>query len=161
MEEVKLDQMNKNKKQAAARRKETEKREVENSTRRNLAGVRVKQQNLVYVIGLEPTKKDEAMLLETLRGKEYFGQYGDIEKIVVSKAKPGATNQGIGVYVTFKRKEDAATCIEAVDGSSNGERILRYVVIRCISLESALILQGTIWYDKILLCILTRRDMHE
>lgn len=117
--------MNKNKKQAAAKRKETEKKEVENSTRRNLAGVRVKQQNLVYVIGLEPTKKDESMLLETLRGKDYFGQYGDIEKIVVSKAKAGATNQGIGVYVTFKRKEDAATCIEAVDGSSNGERILR------------------------------------
>lgn len=119
--------MNKNKKQAAARRKETEKREVETSARRNLAGVRVKQQNLVYVIGLEPTKKDETVLLDTLRGSKFFGQYGDIEKIVVSKAKPGATNQGIGVYVTFRRKEDAATCIEAVDGSANGDRILRSV----------------------------------
>ncbi|KAL2411036.1 General negative regulator of transcription subunit 4 [Exophiala dermatitidis] len=123
-EEFKLDQMNKNKK-AAAKRKETEKREVENSSRRNLAGVRVKQQNLVYVIGLIPQIKDEQALLQTLRGPEYFGQYGEIEKIVVSKAKPGAANQGIGVYVTYARKEDAALCINTVDGSLNGDRVLR------------------------------------
>ena len=117
--------MNKHKRQAAAKRKETEKREVETSSRRNLAGVRVKQQNLVYVIGLVPDLKDESGLLQTLRGKEYFGQYGDVEKIVVSKAKPGAINQGIGVYVTFATKEAAATCINSVDGSENGERTLR------------------------------------
>ncbi|KIX03697.1 uncharacterized protein Z518_07250 [Rhinocladiella mackenziei CBS 650.93] len=124
-EEFKLDQLNKNKKQAAAKRKETEKREVENSARRNLAGVRVKQQNLVYVIGLIPQIKDEQALLQTLRGPDYFGQYGEIEKIVVSKAKPGAANQGIGVYVTYARKEDAALCINTVDGSPNGDRVLR------------------------------------
>jgi len=87
--------------------------------------VRVKQQNLVYVIGLIPSIKDESSLLQTLRGPEYFGQYGDIEKIVVSKAKPGAVNQGIGVYVTYARKEDAALCISTVDGSLNGDRVLR------------------------------------
>ncbi|KIV92163.1 hypothetical protein PV10_06624 [Exophiala mesophila] len=124
-EEFKLDQMNKNKKQAAAKRKETEKREVESSSRRNLAGVRVKQQNLVYVIGLIPSIKDEQALLQTLRGPEYFGQYGEIDKIVVSKTKPGAANQGIGVYVTYARKEDAALCINSVDGSLNGDRVLR------------------------------------
>ncbi|ETN39083.1 uncharacterized protein HMPREF1541_05305 [Cyphellophora europaea CBS 101466] len=124
-EEFKADQANKNKKQIAARRKETEKREVETSSRRNLAGVRVKQQNLVYVIGLVPQTKDESALLQTLRGPEYFGQYGDIDKIVVSKAKPGAPNQGVGVYVTYARKEDAALCIQTVDGSMNGDRMLR------------------------------------
>lgn len=72
-----------------------------------------------------PTLKDEQQLLQTLRGDSYFGQYGDIEKIVVSKAKPGAANQGIGVYVTFARKEDAALCISMVDGSLNGDRVLR------------------------------------
>ena len=124
-EEFKADQQNKTKKQAAARRKETEKKEVETSSRRNLAGVRVKQQNLVYVIGLLPQIKDESTLLQTLRGPDYFGQYGDIDKIVVSKAKPGSTNQGIGVYVTYARKEDAALCISTVDGSVNGDRVLR------------------------------------
>ena len=82
------------------------------------------------MIGLVPSLKDansEHNLLQTLRGLEYFGQYGEIDKIVVSKPKPGATNQGIGVYVTFARKEDAATCISAVDNSLNGDRVLRYV----------------------------------
>jgi len=85
----------------------------------------VKQTNLVYVIGLIPTIKDESSLLQTLRGPEYFGQYGEIEKIVVSKAKASSASQGIGVYVTYTRKEDAALCIQTVDGSMNGDRVLR------------------------------------
>lgn len=44
---------------------------------------------------------------------------------MVSKAKPGGANQGIGVYVTYARKEDAALCINSVDGSLNGDRVLR------------------------------------
>lgn len=118
----------KHRKAAAAKKKEAEKREIEASSRKNLAGVRVVQKNLVYVIGLNPTIRDENQLLQTLRGKDYFGQYGEIEKIVVSKAKPGGNpNQGIGVYVTYSRRSDAATCIAAVDGSVNGDRVLRYV----------------------------------
>lgn len=119
----------KHRKAAAAKKKEAEKREIEASSRKNLAGVRVVQKNLVYVIGLNPTIRDEGQLLQTLRGPEYFGQYGEIDKIVVSKAKPGGNpNQGIGVYVTFSRKVDAASCIAAVDGSTNGDRLLRFVI---------------------------------
>ncbi|KAL4929095.1 CCR4-NOT core ubiquitin-protein ligase subunit MOT2 [Aspergillus undulatus] len=125
-DEFKADLALKHRKAAAAKKKEAEKREIEASSRKNLAGVRVVQKNLVYVIGLNPTIRDESQLLQTLRGKDYFGQYGDIEKIVVSKAKPGGNpNQGIGVYVTYARKSDAATCISAVDGSGNGDRVLR------------------------------------
>ncbi|CEO60559.1 Putative CCR4-NOT core complex subunit Not4 [Penicillium brasilianum] len=125
-EEFKADLALKHRKAAAAKKKEAEKREIEASSRKNLAGVRVVQKNLVYVIGLNPTIRDENQLLQTLRGRDYFGQYGDIEKIVVSKAKPGGNpHQGIGVYVTFSRKIDAATCIAAVDGSANGDRVLR------------------------------------
>ncbi|KAJ5646874.1 hypothetical protein N7490_003246 [Penicillium lividum] len=125
-EEFKADLALKHRKAAAAKKKEAERREIEASSRKNLAGVRVVQKNLVYVIGLNPTIRDENQLLQTLRGKEYFGQYGEIEKIVVSKAKPGGNpHQGIGVYVTFSRKFDAASCITAVDGSSNGDRVLR------------------------------------
>ncbi|KAK2744330.1 transcriptional repressor general negative regulator of transcription subunit 4 [Onygenales sp. PD_40] len=125
-DEFKADLALKHRKAAAAKKREAEKREIEASSRRNLAGVRVVQKNLVYVIGLNPTIRDENQLLQTLRGDQYFGQYGDIEKIVVSKAKPGGNpNQGIGVYVTFARKADAATCIAAVDGSPNGDRVLR------------------------------------
>ncbi|OAX83149.1 hypothetical protein ACJ72_02491 [Emergomyces africanus] len=125
-DEFKADLALKHRKAAAAKKREAEKREIEASSRKNLAGVRVVQKNLVYVIGLNPTIRDESQLLQTLRGDQYFGQYGDIEKIVVSKAKPGGNpNQGIGVYVTFARKADAATCIAAVDGSPNGDRVLR------------------------------------
>ncbi|KAL3436974.1 hypothetical protein BDV09DRAFT_34137 [Aspergillus tetrazonus] len=125
-DEFKADLALKHRKAAAAKKKEAEKREIEASSRKNLAGVRVVQKNLVYVIGLNPTIRDESQLLQTLRGKDYFGQYGEIEKIVVSKAKPGGNpNQGIGVYVTYAKKSDAATCIAAVDGSGNGDRILR------------------------------------
>ncbi|TPR04723.1 hypothetical protein CAN33_0031160 [Aspergillus niger] len=125
-DEFKADLALKHRKAAAAKKKEAEKREIEASSRKNLAGVRVVQKNLVYVIGLNPTIRDENQLLLTLRGRDYFGQYGDIEKIVVSKAKPGGNpNQGIGVYVTYARKADAATCIAAVDGSANGDRVLR------------------------------------
>ncbi|PYH93064.1 hypothetical protein BO71DRAFT_420374 [Aspergillus ellipticus CBS 707.79] len=125
-DEFKADLALKHRKAAAAKKKEAEKREIEASSRKNLAGVRVVQKNLVYVIGLNPTIRDESQLLQTLRGRDYFGQYGDIEKIVVSKAKPGGNpNQGIGVYVTYTRKGDAATCIAAVDGSANADRVLR------------------------------------
>lgn len=128
MNRFKADLALKHRKATAAKKKEVEKREIEASSRKNLAGVRVVQKNLVYVIGLNPSIRDENQLLQTLRGREYFGQYGEIDKIVVSKAKPGGNpNQGIGVYVTYATKADAATCIAAVDGSPNGDRVLRLV----------------------------------
>lgn len=114
------------KKQAAMRQKEAQKKEADHLNRKHLSGLRVVQKNLVYVTGLSPRIQEE-QLLETLRGDQYFGQYGKIIKIVVSKAKQGShPSQSVGVYVTFARKEDAATCIAAVDGSQNGERTLRY-----------------------------------
>lgn len=82
------------------------------------------QKNLVYVTGLTPHVQEDT-LLQILRSDQYFGRYGEIIKIVVSKAKDTAHPQSVGVYVTYKRKEDAAQCIAAVDGSKNGDRILR------------------------------------
>lgn len=112
------------KKKAEQRQKEAQKREVESLNRKHLSGLRVIQKNLVYVVGLSPsTREDE--ILQTLRGEKYFGQYGKIIKIVVSKAKSAETGGSLGVYVTFARKEDAARCIAAVNGSQNGDRVLR------------------------------------
>ncbi|KAF2804600.1 uncharacterized protein BDZ99DRAFT_148137 [Mytilinidion resinicola] len=112
------------KKNAALRQKEKQKVEADNLSRKHLAGLRVVQKNLVYVTGLTPTIQDDS-LHEMLRGNEYFGQYGKIIKIVVSKAKDTAHSNSVGVYVTFSRKEDATACIAAVDGSQNGPRTLR------------------------------------
>ncbi|KAF2652675.1 hypothetical protein K491DRAFT_706301 [Lophiostoma macrostomum CBS 122681] len=113
------------KKNAALRQKEAQKAEADSLSRKHLAGLRVVQKNLVYVTGLTPTIREDR-LLDTLRGNDYFGQYGKIIKIVVSKARENAQHQqSVGVYVTFARKEDAAACISAVDGSQNGDRTLR------------------------------------
>ncbi|RDL36508.1 RING protein [Venustampulla echinocandica] len=115
------------KKKAEQRQKEAQKREVESLNRKHLSGLRVVQKNLVYVVGLSPAIRDDE-ILQTLRGDKYFGQYGKIIKIVVSKSKQGdptQSSQGLGVYVTFARKDDAARCIAAVNGSQNGDRILR------------------------------------
>ncbi|KAF2136262.1 uncharacterized protein K452DRAFT_237655 [Aplosporella prunicola CBS 121167] len=125
MANYKADLAQQAKKKAAARQKEAQKREADSLSRKHLAGLRVVQKNLVYVTGLNPTTREDK-LLETLRGDQYFGQYGKIVKIVVSKAKDTShPQQSVGVYVTFARKEDAATCIAAVDGSINGDRTLR------------------------------------
>ena len=124
-EEQKADVALQARKKALARKKETEQKQVETNNRKHLAGLRVVQKNLVYVVGLSQQSSEEEFL-KTLRGDQYFGQYGKIIKIVVSKAKAGSNNDtSIGVYVTFERREDAAKCIAAVDGSRNLERPLR------------------------------------
>lgn len=116
---------NQKKRATEQRQRETQKREVEKESRKNLIGVRVVQKNLVYVTGLSPLVKEDE-LLKTLRRPEFFGQYGNIQKISISNRKtPDTQNQSLGIYVTFEKKEDAAKCIQAVNGSVNGDRILR------------------------------------
>ena len=91
-----------------------------------MAGLRVLQKNLVYVVGMDITGDEHA--LETLRGPNHFGQYGEIIKIVASKAKEGyAGHTSTGIYVTFASKDDAKTCIQAVDGTPHDGRVLRLV----------------------------------
>lgn len=105
--------------------KEVQKRESEKDARKNLVGIRVVQKNLVYVTGLTPTVREDE-LLRTLRKPEFFGQYGSIQKISISNRKnQEGLNQSLGIYVTFDKKEDAQRCIQAVNGSQNGERVLK------------------------------------
>lgn len=102
-----------------------QKRESEKDARKNLVGIRVVQKNLVYVTGLTPTVREDE-LLRTLRQPEFFGQYGNIQKISISNRKnQEGQNQSLGIYVTFEKKEDAQRCIQAVNGSKNGDRILK------------------------------------
>lgn len=118
-------QKNQKKRAQEQRQKEVQQRQAERNDRKNLVGVRVIQKNLVYVTGLQPTVREDE-LMKTLRKPEFFGQYGNIQKISISNRK-GADghNQSLGIYVTFEKKEDAAKCIQAVNGSVNGDRVLR------------------------------------
>ncbi|KAI0602173.1 hypothetical protein F4775DRAFT_581909 [Biscogniauxia sp. FL1348] len=118
-------QKNQKKRATEQRQKEVQKREAEKESRKNLQGVRVVQKNLVYVTGLTPTVREDE-LLKTLRKPEFFGQYGNIQKISISNRKSSdGQQQSLGIYVTFEKKEDAARCIQAVHGSQNGDRILK------------------------------------
>ncbi|KAG5518419.1 hypothetical protein PMAC_002813 [Pneumocystis sp. 'macacae'] len=121
-EEWKMSQHRKNQR----KQKDRERKEQETITRKHLANMRVVQKNLVYVIGLSPKAANEE-LLQTLRGHDYFGQYGKIQKIVINKKNASHPNGSgsLGVYITYYRKEDAAKAIAAVDGSLNDGRILR------------------------------------
>ncbi|TDZ59769.1 General negative regulator of transcription subunit 4 [Colletotrichum trifolii] len=118
-------QKNQKKRAQEQKQKEVQKREAEKENRKNLVGVRVVQKNLVYVTGLTPTVREDE-LLKTLRKPEFFGQYGNIQKISISNRKSqDGQNQSLGIYVTFEKKEEAQRCIQAVNGSQNGDRVLR------------------------------------
>ncbi|OLN85188.1 General negative regulator of transcription subunit 4 [Colletotrichum chlorophyti] len=122
---------NQKKRAADQKQKEQQKREVEKENRKNLVGVRVVQKNLVYVTGLTPTVREDE-LLKTLRKPEFFGQYGNIQKISISNRKSSdGQNQSLGIYVTFEKKEDAQRCIQAVNGSQNGDRALLKAMQGC------------------------------
>lgn len=88
------------------------KTKVSAEARKHLSTVRVVQRNLVYIVGLPADLCDESLL----ERKEYFGQYGEILKVSISRSA-SATNQQASsnnVYITYAREEDAVRCIQAV-----------------------------------------------
>jgi CCR4-NOT transcription complex subunit 4 len=84
--------------------------------RTQLAIMRVIRRNLVYTVGLPPKLASE----EILRKPDYFGQYGKIAKIVLNRSQVQAdgpeSRRSASAYVTFQYKQDALTCILALDG---------------------------------------------
>lgn len=76
--------------------------------RAELAGFRVIQRDLVYVIGISSKIASE----DILRQYEYFGQYGPIKKIVINSQSQRPT---VSAYITFYNTEDAFECIYAVE----------------------------------------------
>lgn len=125
-EEWKYEQSKQSRKDREKKQKEKERKEHEQANRKHLAGMRVIQKNLVYVVGLNPAAPSDE-LHAILRSDKYFGQYGKILKIVINKRNPppGSStlqhhpigNAGFGVYVTFSKKEEAQKCINAIDGT--------------------------------------------
>lgn len=99
------------------KQKERERKELEGLGRRQLANVRVVQRNVVYVVGIAARFAKEE-LIPTLRSNEFFGQYGKITKMVLVKRTPSGGAPVVGLYITYNRREDAARCISAVDGTA-------------------------------------------
>ncbi|MCL7034119.1 hypothetical protein MKW94_016476 [Papaver nudicaule] len=84
--------------------------------RKNLSSVRVIQRNLVYIIGIPSTLADE----DLLQHKEYFGQYGKVMKVSMSRNAGGSiqysSTNTCSVYITYSREEEAVRCIQSVHG---------------------------------------------
>lgn len=93
--------------------------------RMHLNNVRVIQRNLVYIIGLPLNLADEALLQQ----KEYFGQYGKVLKVSISRTATGAiqhsANNSCCVYITYSKEDDAIRCIQSVHSYILDGRSLR------------------------------------
>lgn len=84
--------------------------------RKQLANVRVVQRNLVYIVGLPIELADE----DILQRKDYFGQYGKVLKVSMSRTATGLIqqfpNNTCSVYITYAKEEEAVRCIQSVHG---------------------------------------------
>ncbi|CAH8380784.1 unnamed protein product [Eruca vesicaria subsp. sativa] len=98
-------------------RKKTQKSKLKPSEgRKQLASVRVVQRNLVYIVGLPLDLADE----DILQRKEYFGRYGKVLKVSMSRTATGLIqqfpNNTCSVYITYAKEEEAVRCIQSVHG---------------------------------------------
>ncbi|XP_016436263.2 uncharacterized protein LOC107762420 [Nicotiana tabacum] len=96
-----------------------------NEVKKDLTNVRVIQRKMAYVIGLPLSLADE----DLLQRKEYFGQYGKVTKISLSRTTGGAiqqfVNDSCSVYITYSKEEEAVRCIQSVHGFVLEDRYLR------------------------------------
>lgn len=120
----KENQANRERRARAAKKQELASKQADSLSRKHLAGIRVRRQNLVYVTGLRLNTSDP-QLSDKLRGEQFFGQYGKIDKIVVNRAKDSRALQPVGVYITYFEKDAAALCIAMVNDSQNAGGTIR------------------------------------
>ncbi|XP_071738532.1 uncharacterized protein [Rutidosis leptorrhynchoides] len=93
--------------------------------KKDLSNVRVIQRKMAYIIGLPLSLADE----DLLKRKDYFGQYGKVTKVSLSRTAGGTVQQFVNdtcsVYVTFSKEEEAVRCIQSVHGYVLDGRFLR------------------------------------
>lgn len=93
--------------------------------KKDLTNVRVIQRKMAYVIGLPLSLADE----ELLQRKEYFGLYGKVSKVSLSRTSGGTiqqfVNDSCSVYITYSKEEEAIRCIQSVHGFLLDGRLLR------------------------------------
>ncbi|KAL9241043.1 hypothetical protein vseg_015202 [Gypsophila vaccaria] len=94
-------------------------------SRKQLTNVRVIQRNLVYIVGLPLDLADE----DLLQHEEYFGQYGKVLKVSISRTSAGTiqqfANSTCSVYITYAREDEAMRCIQSVHAFILDDRPLR------------------------------------
>ena len=91
---------------------------------KRLTNLRVIQKTLVYVIGLAPEIANE----DKLKSVEYFGQYGNLQKVVVNTNNVyNATRGGpsYSAYLTFESPRESTIAILSVDQFVLADRMIR------------------------------------
>ncbi|TQD70267.1 hypothetical protein C1H46_044198 [Malus baccata] len=76
--------------------------------RKQLTSVRVIQRNLVYIVGLPLNLADE----DLLQRKEYFGQYGKVQKVSMSRTAAGVIQQ-------FPNNTCSVSRVQQITGTEN------------------------------------------
>jgi CCR4-NOT transcription complex subunit 4 len=77
---------------------------------KKLSTLRVIQKTLVYVIGIAPEVASE----DILKQPEYFGQYGDLQKVVINTNNVYNSTRGVpsySAYLTFHHARESAIAI--------------------------------------------------
>ncbi|KAI3793387.1 hypothetical protein L1987_36006 [Smallanthus sonchifolius] len=96
-----------------------------NEGKKDLSNVRVIQRKMAYIIGLPLSLADENLLQQ----KSYFGQYGKVTKVSLSRTAGGTVqefvNDTCSVYITYSKEEEAVRCIQSVHGYVLDGRFLR------------------------------------
>ena len=111
--------------------------------REKLRHMRVVQPNLVYVVGLPldiaketvcnkssaaaPRAREHQHCAQTLKKREYFGQYGKVVKIVVNRKIGEAAGRGDSAcaYVTYSAPDHARVALMCVDGFNFKRRTIK------------------------------------
>ena len=103
-----------------------------------LSKQRIIQRNLVHFQGFPDCINNKEILLS----KEYFGQYGNILKIVLVSKEDKIQNRKINsAYLTFENEEQAAYCILSVDSIKINNQLVRaFLVLLNIALIFLIIL---------------------
>src|SRR5574343_1898016 len=90
-----------------------------------LIDARIITKNLIYVIGLSSKIANKELLMKG----EYYGQYGNITKMIVNKNKAynpnGPKGPSYSAYITFSTAQEASICILSIDNTIVDEHVLR------------------------------------
>ncbi|PNY05638.1 ccr4-not transcription complex subunit [Trifolium pratense] len=119
--------------------------------RKHLTDVRVIQRNLVYIIGLPLNLADENLL----QRKEYFGRYGKVLKVSISRTSTGiiqhSANNSCCVYITYSKESEAVRCIQSV----------HFFVLEGLVLEQqSIAMHGSEMWSRVLQIIGATNNLH-
>ncbi|CAL4965961.1 unnamed protein product [Urochloa decumbens] len=113
LKELCADKANYKKERSKSHKQTSAKGQLGQSEPKDPNNVRVIQRKLVYIVGMPNEFASEKLL----RQKNFFGQYGKIENIIIDNIGANQQIPDSGrVYVTFSKEEEAVRCIKAVNG---------------------------------------------